>query len=198
METASFALTSFRHLQLPLVGPVASALFLHGIKQLKLRGGKKTTLSKQAGKQRPYCGFLFGPLVEPETTHVHSVSMFHRRSEFRPNHCRPLVHCLHFHRQPRDETTDTPSSSVTTGLATLSYKLPSCNIIAASPRKVLKELIQWSGGGVGGSVYTVSGGSVRLRPGCNYKGCRLINTGRRTLFHAGRHTTRRERHPRGV
>lgn len=47
---------------------------------------------------------------------------------------------------------EAPSPSVITGLATLSYKLPSCNIIAASPRTVLKELIQWSGLGaeVGG------------------------------------------------
>lgn len=141
-------------------------IFFHAIKQLKL--WKIPTLSKQAGKQRPYCGFLFGPAknLKPRMctacppTHTHSPAHYFR----------PLVLRFHFHKRPR-ETVEAPSPSVITGLATLSDTLPSCNIIAASPRKVLKELIQWSGLGAGAggalSVYTASGGRVRLRQDCN-------------------------------
>lgn len=55
-ETASFALTSFQHSCSPDV-PVDQNFF-HTIKQLKL--WKIPARGKQAGKQRPYCGFPSG------------------------------------------------------------------------------------------------------------------------------------------
>lgn len=166
--------------------------FFHAIKQLKL--WKIPTLSKQAGKQRPYCGFLFGPAKSPKPrmctacprstdthtyTHTQSGPLFQATGPLftlpqaaeRGDHGSPLSVC---HYRPRN----------------LILQAPILQYYCCLPLKGVKgaHSVEWIGGKrvkAALSVYTASGGSVTLRQNCNYKASRLINTGRRTLFHAG-------------